>query len=83
MNFDGDAQKWAKFFIKTKEDNNWTVDDIDEGLMIGWFANAIMEMNDIKEREIDELRKQIIQQQKDLLYLINRNSVDDYKYSIK
>ena len=35
-----DAQVWAKEFVRLKHKNNWTVDDIDEGLMIGWFANA-------------------------------------------
>ena len=41
-----DAQAWAEFFVKTKEENNWEIKDIDEGLMIGWFANAMMAMND-------------------------------------
>lgn len=33
-----DAQKWAQEFIKVVEKHNPT---IDEGFMIGWFANAI------------------------------------------
>lgn len=39
-----DARAWAKFFMKTKEENPNLV--IDEGLMIGWFANAMMAMHD-------------------------------------
>lgn len=46
-----DAQKWAKAFMDTKEKNNFV---IDEALMIGWFANAIMTMNDkLKNEEKD------------------------------
>ena len=37
---------WAKFFIETKEKCGWTAEDIDEELMIGWFANAMMAMHD-------------------------------------
>lgn len=36
-----DAQKWAQAFVQHKKQNNWTLEDIDEGLLIGWFANAI------------------------------------------
>ena len=41
-----DASVWAKFFILTKQQNDWKTEDIDEGLMIGWFANAMMAMHD-------------------------------------
>ena len=41
-----DAAAWAKFFIKTIEEQQWTINDIDEGLMVGWFANAMMAMHD-------------------------------------
>lgn len=37
-----DAEVWAKKFIEYKKRNRWTHSDIDESLMIGWFANAIM-----------------------------------------
>ena len=37
-----DAVKWAEAFEEHKQRNGWTVDDIDEGLMLAWFANAIM-----------------------------------------
>lgn len=43
------AQEWAQMFIKTKKENNWTIKDIDEGLMIAWFANAI-EVAKLKEQ---------------------------------
>jgi hypothetical protein len=36
-----DARKWAEAFCKIKEAKNYNITDIDEGLMIGWFANAI------------------------------------------
>jgi hypothetical protein len=36
-----DASKWAEAFCKIKEVQGWGATDIDEGLMVGWFANAI------------------------------------------
>ncbi len=36
-----DAMVWAKEFVKTKKEMDWTLDDIDESLMVGWFANAM------------------------------------------
>ena len=41
-----DAQAWAKFFIQTKEEKSWRTEDIDEPLMLAWFANAMMAMHD-------------------------------------
>lgn len=41
-----DAQAWAKFFIQTKEEESWRIEDIDEPLMLAWFANAMMAMHD-------------------------------------
>lgn len=38
-----DARAWAKFFMKTIDENEVV---IDEELMIGWFANAMMAMHD-------------------------------------
>ena len=37
-----DAKRWAEEFIRAKIENEWSLDDIDESLMLGWFANAIM-----------------------------------------
>ena len=41
-----DAQAWAKFFIQTKKEGSWRLEDIDESLMLAWFANAMMAMHD-------------------------------------
>ena len=38
-----DAQVWAKFFLETQKQTGFV---IDEELMIGWFANAMMAMHD-------------------------------------
>jgi hypothetical protein len=46
-----DAQAWAKFFVATAKEQKWCIDDIDEGLMIAWFANAMMAMHDHVKRE--------------------------------
>jgi hypothetical protein len=41
LNGNMDALDWAKEFVRLN--NNGTFKDgIDEGLMLGWFANAIM-----------------------------------------
>lgn len=51
-----DARAWARFFIETKEQNDWGIDDVDEEMMIGWFANAMEAMRDHvnNTRESDE-----------------------------
>ena len=46
-----DAQAWAKFFMATVKEKEWCIDDIDENLMLGWFANAMMAMHDHVKRE--------------------------------
>jgi hypothetical protein len=38
---DDDAMAWAEAFCRTKRERGWSLDEIDEGLMVGWFANAI------------------------------------------
>lgn len=35
------AARWAEVFCTIKEAEGWTAKDIDEDLMVGWFANAI------------------------------------------
>jgi hypothetical protein len=46
-----DAQAWAKFFMATVKEKEWRIEDIDEGLMTGWFANAMMAMHDHVKRD--------------------------------
>ena len=44
-----DARAWAKFYVETKakfETDNPGVRYDDEGMMITWFANAMMAMHD-------------------------------------
>jgi len=36
-----DAKVWAERFVQIKKEKKWTIDDIDESLMLGWFANAM------------------------------------------
>lgn len=45
-----DAAAWAAFFMATKKKNGWTIEDIDEALMLGWFANAMMATHDYLSR---------------------------------
>ena len=65
-----DSKGWAEFFIQTIKENNWSIDDIDEPLMHGWFANAQMAMHDLITpndtttalvKKTEELIKQISQ----------------------
>lgn len=54
-----DAKAWAEFFMKTKEENKWSLEDIDKELMIGWFANAMMAMHDhLHHEKIEQLQRQ-------------------------
>lgn len=52
-----DAQAWAKFFIKTQAETGF---EIDEALMLSWFANAMMAMHDYLKQSkvpaIEEIR---------------------------
>jgi predicted amino acid-binding ACT domain protein len=57
-----DAQAWAKFFIDTLAEQSWHIEDIDEALMIGWFANAMMAMHDHTKRKWVELTDDEIDQ---------------------
>ena len=46
-----DALAWAKFFMETKKQRIWTIEEIDEDLMLAWFANAMMAMYDSQKKE--------------------------------
>lgn len=35
------AQLWAQEFIRIVREKPFTIDPLDEGFLIGWFANAI------------------------------------------
>lgn len=51
-----DAHKWASAFMQI-----WgcKLDQVDHGLMIGWFANAIMVQYDESEKVITTLRAEL------------------------
>lgn len=42
-----DAMKWATAFCQTMHKQKW---EIDESLMVGWFANAIEHSSDVRHR---------------------------------
>ena len=57
-----DAKAWAEFFLQTLKDRNWSIDNIDEDLMTGWFANAMMAMHDyIYAKKLVEHDAQVIE----------------------
>lgn len=41
-----DGLRWAKSFINTAKKNNWTLEDINESLMLSWFTNAVATAKD-------------------------------------
>jgi hypothetical protein len=57
-----DAHKWADAFCQTMRANNWTIADVDEALMVGWFANAIEHsdyVRNLKRTEVPESRNSV------------------------
>lgn len=48
---DDDAMKWAEAFCQLKKSNGWALDDIDESLMVGWFANAIEKADMVRQEK--------------------------------
>ena len=47
---DTDAKHWAEAFMATIAKGHFTKDEIDESLMISWFANAIENAKDAEGR---------------------------------
>lgn len=45
-----DASRWSKAFCAFKRTQGWRASDIDEGLMTGWFANAIEHSTIVRSR---------------------------------
>lgn len=41
-----DAVEWASSFVRTMHEQGWSINDIDEGLMIAWFANCMAAQED-------------------------------------
>jgi predicted amino acid-binding ACT domain protein len=54
-----DAVAWAEFFMQTLKESNWTIEDINESLMHGWFANSMMAMHDHLKIQVEEKDKRI------------------------
>lgn len=48
-----DAYKWAEAFCQIKAKMGWAPDDIDEGLMVGWFANAIENSTQVRQQRAE------------------------------
>jgi len=46
-----DARAWANEFVRIKNDKGWTLDEIDEDLMLCWFANAMCAQMDFDAKE--------------------------------
>lgn len=50
-----DAMRWAEAFCQMKKKWNWRLEDIDEGLMVGWFANAIEHSDMTRQKARNEI----------------------------
>ncbi len=50
-----DAMKWAIAFVQHAKKNAWKLEDIDEGLMVGWFANAMAQSEPVQLTEEESL----------------------------
>ena len=48
------ARLWAKSFMDTIDANHWDIKDIDEGLMISWFATVIETTKDRMNYDEDQ-----------------------------
>lgn len=54
LNFMGDnAYRWAEAFCQIKAAKGWTAEEINEDLMVGWFANAILRGQDEQRWRIE------------------------------
>lgn len=72
------SKDWAEFFMKTLKENNWEIADIDEALIHGWFANAMMAMYDhLNNGKIAEQAKRIAELENMLRHLVNQDCIND------
>jgi hypothetical protein len=53
-----DAMKWATAFCGTAKEQEWELADIDEGLIVGWFANYWAAVYDPLNSTIEQLTKE-------------------------
>ncbi len=56
LNKTTDATVWAAEFERCKQKNGWSIADIDEELMIVWFADAMCAQMDKDAAEIQRLK---------------------------
>ena len=54
-----DSMHWAEQFCEYKKRNKWSLDDIDEGLMVGWFANYWGAVHDPLATDNESLQAQV------------------------
>jgi hypothetical protein len=72
-----DAMVWAKEFCRILRENDIRLEDIDEGWMVGWFANAMVTQEAETRREDTdrgELRETLIS------IATARQEADDWDY---
>ena len=59
-----DATQWAEEFVRLKNMHEWTLEQIDEGLMVAWFANCLfaqeVESRRRFEKKIDRVRAETL-----------------------
>lgn len=80
------ALEWAKFFVRMKDKNNWTCEEIDEALMTGYFANCLMAQYDALMPTIDRLTaetERLKQENKYLQFNYSQTGTSHTKESIE
>jgi hypothetical protein len=66
-----DAMVWAEEFVRIKIKQGWTWTDIDEGLMVGWFANAMAAQEMACRKTPDPRVKELVESLEQLARLGN------------
>lgn len=69
-----DAMQWAREFERCKRENNWSLDDIDVNLMVGWFANAMAAQESEDNRERSEALKKIQELEKEIKRIVREHN---------
>ena len=69
-----DAMVWAEAFVQHKKDNEWSLEEIDKDLMVGWFANAMCAQMDSSDNiRIEELERMLHLRGEELIQNAARN----------
>jgi len=72
-----DAMIWAQEFVRTKLDNGWSLEDIDEPLMVGWFASAMQAAVWLQTAALEQQLAEALKEVTDTLEVLCEGERDD------